>query len=73
MNNDIQPGDTVEFLEDDLGQHPTLSGTFLRKGDRVVVGQVKNNYVVYGTYDNFWIHKSCVKKVIPNQVEVKFR
>jgi hypothetical protein len=73
MNDDIQVGDTVEILKDDVGFHPTENRR-LKKGDRVVVHLVSNSSIWYKcALNDFYIYLDDVKKVIPNQVEVKFR
>jgi hypothetical protein len=77
--NDIQIGDTVEVLKDDVGFHPT-ENDFIKQGDRVVVSDVTDSGIWYEcTPYNFnsnnkdYISFANVKKVVANQVEVKFR
>jgi hypothetical protein len=74
--NDIQLGDIVEILEDDIGPHPT-EDRLLKKGEHVVVSNIGYGCVFYRKQNsnyNGWVPLASVrKKVIPNQVEVKFR
>jgi hypothetical protein len=62
----IQPGDTVEIL---------YENRCVKQGDRVVVHFVANERGVYYKIDRIlnWIPTHHVKKVMPNQVEIKFR
>jgi hypothetical protein len=71
----LQPGDTVEILEDDLGPHPT-EDRMLKTGDRIVLVGCLKFYVEYHHVPSGYVHlvnKRYVKKVTLNQVEVKFR
>jgi hypothetical protein len=77
--NAIQVGDTVEVLENNVAPycyHPT-ENRFLQKGDRIVVMDVDSDNVYYAIlgYDERWYHLPVrfVKKVVSNEVEVKFR
>jgi hypothetical protein len=77
--NDIQIGDTVEVLKDDGGPHPG-EHRWLKAGDRVVVKKINTEFgrIYYNCMYRerqmlCWIYIKNVKKVIPNQVEVKFR
>jgi hypothetical protein len=72
----IQRGDTVEVqIETGCREHP-IEHRLLKKGDRIVVVDVDDNYVWYFTE---WmrrhqiIRKTSVKKVNANHVEIKFR
>jgi hypothetical protein len=73
----IQVGDTVELIDYPLYEHylhPTENRP-LRVGDRVVVSYMSRNYYYYRAVNNteFGILHWRFKKVINNQVEIKFR
>jgi hypothetical protein len=71
--NDIQIGDTVELLEDSVCFHHQIGNRLFKKGDRVVVVNVGHTGIFYQDDSMCWISKQYIKKVTPNQVEVKFR
>jgi hypothetical protein len=75
--NDVQTGDTVEVIDAPLYghyYHPTENRP-LRNGDRVVVAKITDDFVCY--MDFYKNHRGMfffrVRKIIPNQVEIKFR
>jgi hypothetical protein len=71
MNNDIlQVGDTVEILENNVANH-SAGNRWLKQGERIVVAGLYGDWIYYDLY--YVVHKKFVKKVMPNQVEVKFR
>jgi hypothetical protein len=74
----IQPGDTVEFLENSTHYNHPTEHRFLKKGDRIVATDVDLNYVYYAIprfSPNilYKLSKCLIRKVIPNEVEIKFR
>jgi hypothetical protein len=69
--NDIQLGDIVEILEDNIASSHHAKQEWLKTGDRIVVSGLCGNWIYYG--NSCVVHKKFVKKVMPNQVEVKFR
>jgi hypothetical protein len=78
MSNDIQVGDTVKLVNfptrSDYYRHPT-EDRYLRVGDHIVVTKITLGFIHYRDVNNFE-RGICVwrfKKVISNQVEVKFR
>jgi signal peptidase I len=84
MNGILQPGDTVEIVKDLFYYYHPIENRYLEKGDRIVVEKTSNDYVFYRVpryfcdYPNIklWYHHlpvRFVKKVVSNQVEIKFR
>jgi hypothetical protein len=74
----IQVGDTVELIytlaRNDGYRHPTENRP-LRVGDHIVVTKITYDFIHYRDVNNFErsIYSRLVKKIINNQVEVKFR
>jgi hypothetical protein len=76
MNDDIQKGDTVEILVDCVDLPHPLENRLLTKGDRIVVCFATMLFVYYRTNrsaDPYYLSFNHVKKVVSNQVEIKFR
>jgi hypothetical protein len=72
--NAIQVGDTVEVVHNCFSYANSDSiSCKVKAGDRFIVTR-KSDLFVYYTYDTEWmLFRADVKKVIPNEVEVKFR
>jgi hypothetical protein len=73
----IQVGDTVELIDcPPYGRylHPT-ERRYLGVGDHIVVTKITLGFIHYRDVENFeiGIYSRLVKKIINNQVEVKFR
>jgi hypothetical protein len=78
MNNDIQVGDTVEVVSPPnplFYLHPTIEDRFIQLGDQVVVVRIRDDLIYYLNVKKQEQGIFCwrVKKVMPNQVEIKFR
>jgi hypothetical protein len=73
----IQIGDTVEVVEPPTHGHYTHpdENRLIRAGDQFVVVKVTLDLVSYWDFNKKFrgMYRWRVKKVVPNQVEIKFR
>jgi hypothetical protein len=74
MNDIIKVGDTVEVIVNNVHAE-NGKGEELKPGDQVVVTKIEDHCVYYCVKINImnYLPIKCVKKIIKNQVEIRFR